>query len=186
MKEPFNHLIVYKLYFRLIEYSINLFFNRYLIMSKIAVFPGSFDPITKGHESIVKRALPLFDKIIIGIGINSEKKNFCFPLEKRIAWINKVFENEPKVEIFEYSGLTVDFCKKTGARYILRGLRTCIDFEFEMAIAQNNRFLNPEVESFFLVPNPELTHITSTIVRDIYKNNGDTSFFVPDCIDLKK
>src|SRR4051812_8193902 len=106
-------------------------------MKKTAIFPGSFDPITLGHESIIRRALPLFDEIIIAIGINSEKKNF-FPLEKRKEWIEKVFANEPRIKIKSYEGLTIDFCKKEKARYILRGLRTSADFEFERVIAQMN------------------------------------------------
>lgn len=155
-------------------------------MSRIAVFPGSFDPITKGHESIVKRALPLFDKIIIAIGTNSEKKDAFFSLEKRIQWIKEVFKNETKIEVCEYAGLTVDFCIKKEARFILRGLRTSADFEFERAIAQTNRFLRPEIDTFFLLTSPEHTHITSTIVREVIKNNGDASIFVPDSIDLNK
>lgn len=154
-------------------------------MSRIAVFPGSFDPITKGHESIVKRALPLFDKVIVALGTNSEKKDAFFSLEKRIKWIKQVFKDEPKVEVHEYSGLTVDFCIKMNARFILRGLRTSADFEFERAIAQTNRFLKPDVETMFLLTTPEHTHITSTIVREVIKNNGDASIFVPDTIDLK-
>ncbi len=154
-------------------------------MSRIAVFPGSFDPITKGHESVVLRALPLFDKIIIAIGVNSEKKDSFFPLEKRISWIKQVFKNEPKIEVHEFSGLTVDFCKKMKARFILRGLRTSADFEFERAIAQTNRFLKSDIETLFLLTTPEHTHITSTIVREVIKNNGDAGIFVPDGIDLK-
>jgi pantetheine-phosphate adenylyltransferase len=153
-------------------------------MQRIAVFPGSFDPITKGHESVVKRALPLFDKIIIAIGYNSEKKDSYFSLEKRIAWIKQVFEKEPKIEVQEFSGLTVDFCKRMNANFILRGLRTSADFEFERAIAQTNRFLNLNIETVFLLTTPEHTHINSTIVREVIKNNGDASIFVPDCIDL--
>jgi pantetheine-phosphate adenylyltransferase len=153
-------------------------------MQRIAVFPGSFDPITKGHESVVKRALPLFDSIIIAVGFNSDKKESFFSLEKRIAWINQVFINEPKIEVKEFSGLTVDFCNKMNANFILRGLRTSADFEFERAIAQTNRFLNLNIETIFLLTTPEHTHINSTIVREIIKNNGDASIFVPDCIDL--
>jgi pantetheine-phosphate adenylyltransferase len=155
-------------------------------MQRIAVFPGSFDPITKGHESIIKRALPLFDKIIIGIGVNSEKKDSFFNLEKRIGWIKEVFASEPKVVVKEFSGLTIEFCKQNNASFILRGLRTSADFEFERAIAQANRFMNQEIETIFLLTTPEHTHITSTIVREIIKNNGDASIFVPAGIDLKK
>src|SRR5665648_223165 len=115
-------------------------------MQRIAIFPGSFDPITKGHESVVKRALPLFDKIIISIGVNSEKKDSFFSIEKRIEWIKQTFKNENKVEVSQYSGLTVDFCKKMNANFILRGLRTSADFEFERAIAQTNRFLEIKIE----------------------------------------
>ena len=154
-------------------------------MQRIAIFPGSFDPITKGHESVVKRALPLFDKIIISIGVNAEKKDSFFSLEKRIEWIKQTFKNETKVEVMEYSGLTVDFCKKMNARFILRGLRTSADFEFERAIAQTNRFLEKKIETVFLLTTPEHTPINSTIVREVYKNGGDASLFVPEGIILK-
>ena len=154
-------------------------------MSKrIAIFPGSFDPITKGHENILHRALPLFDEIIIAIGKNSSKQNY-FSLEQREKWIKQVFANEPKVRIETYTGLTIDFCKKMNAHYILRGLRTSADFEFEKAIAQNNKQMAPEVETVFILPIPELSAINSTIVRDIIRNNGDASQFVPVGIDLK-
>lgn len=154
-------------------------------MQRIAIFPGSFDPITKGHESVVKRALPLFDKIIIAIGVNAEKKDSFFSLEKRIEWIKETFKNETKVEVMEYSGLTVDFCKKMNASFILRGLRTSADFEFERAIAQTNRFLAKNIETIFLLTTPEHTPINSTIVREVYKNGGDASLFVPEGIILK-
>ncbi len=147
-------------------------------MNKIAVFPGSFDPITRGHESIVKRAIPLFDKIIIAIGVNAEKKGF-FPVEKRKYWIEKVFENFESVEVDTYSGLTVQYCKEKNARYILRGLRTSADFEFERSIGQINRHMTPEIETVFLLTTPEYTALTSSIVRDIVRNNGDVSDFVP-------
>jgi len=153
-------------------------------MEKIAVFPGSFDPFTIGHESIVKRALPMFDKIIIAVGFNAEKNGF-FPIEKRMQWIKDVFKNEPKVTVEKYNGITVDFCKSVNAQYILRGLRTAADFEYERAIAQTNRMLNQEVESIFLLTTPEMTPINSTIVRDIVRHGGDASKFVPKEIDLK-
>lgn len=152
-------------------------------MTKIAVFPGSFDPITKGHESVIKRALPLFDKIIIGIGVNSEKSGF-FPVEKRIKWMEQVFGKESKIEITTFSGLTIDFCKKTGALFILRGLRTSADFEFERAIAQTNKLMYPEIDTVFMLTTPELTPINSTIVRDIIRNGGDPSQFIPEGINL--
>ncbi|HAH25876.1 MAG TPA: pantetheine-phosphate adenylyltransferase [Prolixibacteraceae bacterium] len=147
-------------------------------MERIAIFPGSFDPFTVGHESIVKRAIPLFDKIIVMIGYNSNKKSF-FPIEKRERWINEVFKNEDKVTVQCYQGLTVDFCKKVNAGYILRGLRTSADFEFERAIAQVNKRMYPKIESVFLLTTPEHTPINSTIVRDIILHGGDASMFLP-------
>ena len=153
-------------------------------MSKIAVFPGSFDPITKGHESIIKRAIPLFDKIIVAVGINTEKKQY-FTIEQRINWIKKVFEGNTSISVEQYSGLTVDFCKKVNAKYILRGLRTSADFEFERSIGQMNKFMLPEIETIFLLTTPEFTALNSSIVRDILRNGGDVSQFVPDGIELK-
>lgn len=150
---------------------------------KKAVFPGSFDPITKGHESIVRRAATLFDEIVIAIGINSTKE-YYFPIEKRIEWLNKVFANEPKVRIEQYEGLTIDFCKKINAKYILRGLRTSADFEFERGIAQMNKAMMHEIETVFILTTPEFSAINSTIVRDILKNGGDASQFVPKEVDL--
>jgi pantetheine-phosphate adenylyltransferase len=154
-------------------------------MKRTAIFPGSFDPITKGHENILLRALPLFDEVIIAIGKNSLKQNY-FTLEQREKWIRHVFKNEPKVRIEIYSGLTIEFCKKMNAGYILRGLRTSADFEFEKAIAQNNKVLDPEIETIFILPISELSAINSTIVRDIVRNGGDASPFVPEGVDLKK
>ncbi len=153
-------------------------------MHKTAVFPGSFDPITLGHENIVKRALPLFDHIIIAIGKNSEKKNL-FSLENRINWLREVFAEHPKVSVEAYSGLTVDFCKEKGANFILRGLRTSADFEFERTVGQVNKRLYPDIETVFLLTTPEYTSITSSIVRDVYKNGGDVSMFIPENIVLE-
>jgi len=153
-------------------------------MKKIAVFPGSFDPFTIGHEAIVKRALNLFDEIIIAVGSNALKKSF-YTLAVRKEMIKKVFRNEPRVIIDHYEGLTVDYCKKNGAGYLLRGLRTAADFEFERAIAQVNKVMAPEVDSVFLLTVPEHSHINSSIVRDIISNGGDASRFVPQAIDLK-
>lgn len=150
-------------------------------MNRIAVFPGSFDPITTGHEAIVKRALPLFDKIIIALGENSTKQSF-FPSTKRFGWIQKVFAGEKKVEVKTYKGLTIDFCREENARYILRGLRTSADFEFERVIAQMNRAMEEKIETIFILSTPELSAITSTIVRDILRNGGDISQFVPSAI----
>jgi pantetheine-phosphate adenylyltransferase len=153
-------------------------------MKKIAVFPGSFDPFTIGHEGIALRALSLFDEIIIAVGANALKKNY-YPLNVRKEMISKVFKNEPRIRVDHYEGLTVDYCRKNGARYLLRGLRTAADFEFERAIAQINRALQPEVESIFLLTIPEHTPIRSSIIRDIIKSGGDASRFVPSVINLK-
>jgi len=153
-------------------------------MQRIAVFPGSFDPITKGHESVIKRAIPLFDSIIIAIGENSEKKGY-FPLEKRLEWIEKTFKKNPSVKVISYNGLTVDFCKQINATYILRGLRTSADFEFERSIGQMNKNIHPDIETVFLLTAPEFTHLNSSIVREIHKHGGNVKQFVPDSVDLK-
>lgn len=152
-------------------------------MEKIAVFPGSFDPFTLGHKAIITRALPMFDKIYIVVGVNSQKDGF-FPVEKRLKWIQKVFKNEKKVYVDSFSGLTIEYCRNIGAKYILRGLRTSADFEYERTIAQLNRYMAPELESVFLLTDPELTPITSTIVREIIRYGGDTTKFLPEEIDL--
>ncbi len=154
-------------------------------MSKTAVFAGSFDPFTIGHESIVRRAMPLFDAIVIAIGKNTLKQNF-FTLEKRKQMIREVFAEDEKIRVNEYEGLTVDFCKKIGATYLLRGLRTSADFEYERAIAQLNKSMYTEVESVFLLTLPEHTPINSTIVREIIRYGGDARKFLPAKIDLKK
>lgn len=152
-------------------------------MKKIAVFPGSFDPITLGHQSLVLRALPLFDEIVIAVGINA-LKNYYFPIETRKVWIEKVFKDYPQISVTTYKGLTVDFCKAVGSQYILRGLRTSADFEFERSIGQVNKKLFPEVETIFLLTTPELTAITSSVIRDVVRNGGDASQFVPEEVDL--
>jgi pantetheine-phosphate adenylyltransferase len=152
-------------------------------MKKIAVFPGSFDPFTIGHEGIVLRALSLFDELIIAIGSNAMKKNY-YPLGTRQEIIKKVFMNEPRVTVDHYEGLTVDYCRKKGAGYLIRGLRTSADFEFERAVAQVNKVLAPEVESVFFLTVPEHAHINSHIVRDIVQNGGDASMFVPAAINI--
>lgn len=152
---------------------------------KIAVFPGSFDPITIGHESIIRRALPLFDKIIVAIGENSEKKTlFC--LEKRIEWLNKTFSGIEKIEVDSFQGLTVDYCRSVNARYILRGLRTSADFEFERSVGQVNKQMYNEVETIFLLTTPEQTAVNSSVVRDIFKHGGDIRPFIPGAIDIRK
>jgi pantetheine-phosphate adenylyltransferase len=150
---------------------------------RIALFPGSFDPITKGHEALILRALPLFDEIIIAIGTNSQKQTM-FSLEKRKQWIEGVFKNEDKVKVAVYQGLTIDFCKEMNAAYILRGLRSSADFEFERNIAQMNYAMDNNIETVFLITNPELSAINSTIIRDIIRNKGNANPFVPNGIDL--
>ena len=152
---------------------------------KIAVFPGSFDPFTIGHESVINRALPLFDQIIIGVGKNTSKRSY-FSIEQRLNMIRDVIKGNDRISVKEYQGLTVQFCKDSGARYLLRGLRTAADFEYERAIAQINKSMFPELESVFLLTLPEHTPINSTIVRDIIRNGGDASQFVPSSIDLQK
>jgi len=152
-------------------------------MSKIAIFPGSFAPFSVGHQSIVDRALPLFDKIIIAIGINSEKNEY-FSIEEREKWIKDIYKDNPKIEVQFYEGLTVDFCEKEEAKYILRGLRDSHDFKYEKNIAQTNKNLNPKLETIFVITPPEMSHISSTIMRDIIKNGGDVSQFLPKEIDL--
>ncbi len=146
---------------------------------KTAVFAGSFDPITKGHEDIVLQAMPLFDEIIIAIGVNIDKK-YAFPLEKRIKWIENTFAEYPKVKVVSYQGLTVDFCKKMNAGFIIRGLRNTTDFEYESIIAEANKKLNPEVETVFFLANPNLRCVSSSVVRDIIKNGGDLTAFIPE------
>ncbi len=152
-------------------------------MQRIAVFPGSFDPITRGHESVIKRALPLFDLVIVAIGENGEKKSF-FSLSQRLAWLQLIFAKEPKIEIATFSGLTVDFCQKKNAAFILRGLRTAADFEFERSIGQMNKLMVPGIETVFLLCEQEYASLSSSIVRDIIRNGGEVKQFVPDGVDF--
>lgn len=152
-------------------------------MIKRAVFPGSFDPITLGHENIIRRAIPLFDEIIVAVGLNIEKKSY-FKVEDRIRWIKEVFADSPTVIVDSYSGLTVDFCREVGASYILRGLRTSADFEFERTVGQVNKKLYPAIDTVFLLTTPEYTSINSSIVRDVHKNGGDVGIFIPAVIKL--
>lgn len=152
-------------------------------MEKIAIFPGSFDPITRGHEDIITRAVPLFDKIIVSIGKNREKKNY-FTIEKRLEFLETVFAGYPKIMVDVYEGLTVDYCKKMGAKFILRGLRTSADFEFERSIGQVNRKLHPEIETIFLLTHPEYTALNSSVVRDILSHGGDPSMFIPEGLKI--
>jgi pantetheine-phosphate adenylyltransferase len=145
---------------------------------KIAVFPGSFDPITVGHVDIVRRCIPLFDKIIIAVGVNSQKK-YLFPLEKRMEWMHTVFENESKIEVSSYQGLTINYCKEVSANYILRGIRSAADFEYEKTIAHLNHTMNIDIETILILSPPEYSSISSTIVREIILGKGDVSKFVP-------
>jgi pantetheine-phosphate adenylyltransferase len=153
-------------------------------MKRIAVYPGTFDPVTKGHEALVKKALPLFDEIIIAIGHNSNKKTY-FSLEQRQKWLQQIFEKYPQVQIDTYDTLTVNYCKEKGAKFILRGLRSSTDFEFERNIAQANNAISPEIETIFLVSSPDLSAINSSIVRDIHKHGGDISQFIPSGIIIE-
>lgn len=150
---------------------------------KVAVFPGSFDPITKGHESIIKRALPLFDQIIVAIGVNSQK-SYLFPLETREQWLKEIFKDDPKVQVVQYQKLTVDLCKDYNAQFILRGLRNTVDFNYEKNIAQMNKAMECGIETIFYITEPELSSINATIVREIYKNGGDITQFTPNGINI--
>ena len=152
-------------------------------MTKIAIFPGSFSPFTIGHQSVIERAFPLFEKIIIGIGINTEKNQY-FSIEERMQWIKDVYANNPQIVVKFYEGLTVDFCKRENANFIIRGLRDSHDFKFEKNIAQMNKNLDSSIETVFLITPPEISHISSTIIRDIIKNGGDVSKFIPKEINL--
>ncbi|MCO5233898.1 MAG: pantetheine-phosphate adenylyltransferase [Chitinophagales bacterium] len=151
------------------------------MMKKIAIFPGSFDPITNGHIDIVERALPLFDEIIIAIGVNTQKK-YLFPLEDRVSWIKTVFQNEPKIKVEHYSGLTINYCKQKQAQYILRGIRSSADFEYEKTIAHLNHTMQPNIETILILSKAELSSVSSTIVREIILGHGDVSKFIPQSI----
>ena len=149
--------------------------------NRIIVFPGSFDPITTGHVDLVNRIIPLFDKIYIAIGVNTQKSSL-FDLETRKNWLMREFANQPKVEVDHFEGLTVNFCKKVNARYLLRGLRNASDFDYEKTISQLNSIIGDELETLFLISRPEFSHISSTIVREIIKGGGDVKKFVPALI----
>ena len=148
---------------------------------RIGLFPGTFDPVTFGHLDIIERALPLFDKVYVGIGINSNKQPM-FSAETRVQWLNDLFKNEEKVDAVIYEGLTVDCCRKIGANYIIRGIRYVNDFEYEKAIADMNRSLEGNIETVFFTCLPKYTSVASTLVRDVIKNGGDVSQFVPDSV----
>ncbi|MCB4799896.1 pantetheine-phosphate adenylyltransferase [Neotamlana laminarinivorans] len=150
---------------------------------KRAIFPGSFDPLTLGHHDIITRGIPLFDEIIVAIGINADKK-YMFSLEERKKFIEEAFKDEPKIKVTTYKGLTVDYCKEMNAEFILRGLRNPADFEFEKAIAHTNRSLS-EIETVFLLTASRTSYISSSIVRDVIRNNGDYTLLVPDSVRVK-
>ncbi len=156
-------------------------------MQRICLFPGTFDPVTLGHVDIINRAIPLFDKIIVGIGKNTIKAPM-FSDEQRLEWIRQIYKNKPSIEGAIYEGLTVDFCKKVNASFILRGIRYVSDFEYEKTIADANRTLDSSIETIFLTGEPKYTSVASTIVRDIIRNGGDASHFLPEIVSksLKK
>lgn len=156
----------------------------------IAVFPGSFDPITLGHENIIKKTLPLFDKLVIAVGENAEKPGL-FSIHERLAFVKHLFEKEPKIEIVSYSGLTVEYCRSIGAKCMIRGLRTALDFEYEKTMALTNKTLAPEIETIFVLTQPEHSFINSSVVRVILKQGGKDGFikqFVPSvlCQEIEK
>ncbi len=153
-------------------------------MERRAVFPGSFDPFTVGHMDIIQRALPCFDKIIIAIGKNLEKKHL-FSLEERLQFLRDIFEDEPKIEVDHYVGLTVNFCKYKKAGYILRGLRSVSDYQYEEQIARMNKTLSPDIETVLMVSSPEYVAVSSTIVREIMIHGGEYKPFVPDAVRIK-
>lgn len=152
---------------------------------RIAVFPGSFDPITKGHEDIILRGARLFDELIVAVGEN-DNKNYLFDKQQRLAWIRETFRNEARVRVESYTGLTVDFCIEVGAGYMIRGLRNPADLEFEKAVAQANQKMRPDIETVFLLTQPELSCISSSIVRDVLRNGGDHRLFVPEAVRIQE
>jgi len=148
-------------------------------MTRIALFPGSFDPFTKGHEDIVLRGLNLFDEVVIAIGYNSTKNQRYFPVEKMVEKIQATFSNRKNIKVITYSRLTATLAKELGAKFLLRGLRNTTDFEYENSIAQVNKHLNQELESVFLITSPELAAISSSIIREVHRYGGDVSAFLP-------
>ena len=150
-------------------------------MQRIALFPGTFDPITIGHIDIIDRAIPLFDKLIIGIGRNANKAPM-FSEDQRMGWINEIYNNNPNVEAVIYDGLTINCCKRVGANFILRGIRYVNDFEYEKAIADMNRSLDTNIETVFLTCLPQYTSVASTLVRDVIRNGGDATQFLPHAV----
>jgi pantetheine-phosphate adenylyltransferase len=152
-------------------------------MARICLFPGTFDPVTLGHVDIINRAIPLFDKIYVGIGINSAKSPM-FSAEQRMEWFREIYKDEPKVESVVYDGLTVNYCKTIEANFILRGIRYVSDFEYEKTIADANRTLDPNIETIFLTGEPKYTSVASTIVRDIIRNGGNAFHFLPEAVNI--
>jgi pantetheine-phosphate adenylyltransferase len=152
-------------------------------MSRICLFPGTFDPVTLGHVDIINRSVNLFDKIVVGIGMNALKAPM-FSAEQRVQWIREIYKDQPKVEAAMYDGLTVNFCRSIGARFILRGIRYVSDFEYEKTIADANRTLDTNIETVFLTGEPKYTSVASTIVRDIIRNGGDASHFLPEVVAM--
>ncbi|RQO32460.1 pantetheine-phosphate adenylyltransferase [Taibaiella sp. KBW10] len=152
---------------------------------RIAVFPGTFDPITLGHVDVIKRSIPLFDKIVIGIGLNSTKQPM-FSIEQRMQWIQEIFKDTPSVSVAAYEGLTIEFCKKIEAAFILRGIRYVSDFEYEKGIADMNRMLSHHVETVFLTSSPQYSTVSSTLVRDVIRHHGDVSQFLPNEVQWDK
>lgn len=150
---------------------------------KIAVFPGSFDPITAGHVDLVKRAIPLFDQIVVAVGHNTQKR-YLFPLAQRVRWLEDVFAGQPSVSVTHFEGLTAHFCQEIGAQYLLRGLRNASDFDYEKTISQLNGIVGQGLETIFLISQPAFSHISSTIVREIIKGGGDASPFLPEGLHI--
>jgi pantetheine-phosphate adenylyltransferase len=146
---------------------------------KIALFPGSFDPFTRGHEDIVKRGLHLFDEIIIAIGYNSQKSNRYFPIEKMVSLITETFKNYPNIRVTTYAELTAEFARRHNAKFLLRGIRNTTDYEYENSISQINRKLYHELESVFLITSPQFAWISSSIIREVHRYGGDVSDFLP-------
>ena len=150
-------------------------------MQRICLFPGTFDPVTLGHIDIINRSLPLFDKVVVGIGINASK-NPMFTADQRRLWFDEIYKDQPKVEVATYDGLTIKFCQAIGAHFILRGIRYVSDFEYEKTIADANRTMDRTIETIFLTGEPKYTSVASTIVRDIIRNGGDASPFLPEAV----
>ncbi|MEE2930998.1 MAG: pantetheine-phosphate adenylyltransferase [Bacteroidota bacterium] len=152
-------------------------------MKKISIFPGTFAPFTKGHQAVVQQGLSIFQKIIIAVGRNSQKKE-CFSIEDRVNWIKEVYKKEARIEVISYNGLTIELCKKKKVLFILRGLRNSNDFIYEKEIAQINKELDKSIETFFVIPPNNVSYISSSVVRDIWRNGGDISKFIPEGIRL--